>query len=279
MRADQVPGTDPVPDEEDIAAEIAAEEAAAAAVEEDAEDEDDGDGDALDEDADAARYDPDRRHPLSDLPPPADNVQIGHVFETGLGEPAKSGDDSVLTLGEPVKVVVAFSNKGRLPYHVWGVTGSLNHHNRYSVFVQNFSYTMLNRSIGVGGELSFSYTFIPNERLDVRPFQLALTMFYEAQSTSGSALRGHSTTFFNSSITTKPGPHTMSNGLFMLFFSMAVAAAVGAWFAWKTWSEKAKKDQASEASASETSKSEWLEDHHLMSGGGRARQRSTTKRS
>lgn len=266
-------------EEDDLAAEIAAEEAAAAAVEEEAEDEEDVDADALDEDADSARYDPTRRHPLSDLPPPSSDVSVGHSFVTGMS--VDNGTSrSVVVLGEPIKSVIGFANNGRTALHVWGVMGSLNHDNRFSVYVQNFSYAVVNKTVFSGEELSLSYEFTPNAHLDIRPFQLAITMFYEAQSSSGNAIRGHSTTFFNSTIVTKPGSGTMSNGLFMLFFFIAIAAAFAAWYVWKNLESSAQKVEAVETGTSESSKNEWLEEHHNLTrtGGGRAKLKPDTKK-
>lgn len=297
VRASEDSGADADDDDNaDLAAEIAREDAAAAEVGEEAEDEDDDESDAMNEEADQARYDPDRKHPLTDIPEPATDVQVGHVFQSGLPHDPSANIDHeadindvsasprIMTLGEPVKAVVAFSNQGRMAYHVWGITGSLNFHNRFSVFVQNFSYTMVNRSVAAGDELSFSYSFIPNERLDVRPFQLALTMFYESQSSRGNAIRGHATTFYNATVTAKPGTQTISNSLFMIIFGLVVAAVVGAWFAWKSMdaAKKEAKKEASESSTVETSKNEWLEEHHNMvkaaSGSRAPRQRTNAKK-
>lgn len=270
---------DGVTDEnDDIAAEIAAEEAAAAAVEEAAEDEEDDDADALDEDADSARYDPEIRHPLSELPSSAPDVYVGHKFIHGLSVDAKTSKDLV-TLGETVKTIVAFSNQGRTTYHVWGVMGSLNRDTKFSVHEQNFTYNLVNKSVSTGEELSFSYEFTPNARLDIRPFQLALTMFYEARSSSGNAIRGHSSTFFNSTVLTQPGSQTMSNGVFMLFFFFTVAAAIGAWYVWKNMALTQQKDTV-EIGTTDNSKNEWLEEHHNMmtTGGGRAKRKPTPKK-
>lgn len=267
-------------DTDDIAAEIAAEEAAAAAVEEAAEDEEDDDADALDEDADSARYDPTRRHPLSDLPPSSDDVQVGHTFITGISPDNKTSEDTVI-LGQPIKTVVAFANEGRTALHVWGVMGSLNHHNKFSVYVQNFSYFDVNKTVAPNSELSFTYEFTPNAHLDVRRFQLAITMFYEAQSSSGNAIRGHSSTFFNSTVLTQPGSDTMSNSLFLLFFFVAIAMAVAAWYVWRNLELSAQKSEALETSTIDSSKNEWLEDHHNLTrtGGGRAKTtKSSTKK-
>ncbi|CAN8063885.1 unnamed protein product [Agarophyton chilense] len=258
-----------------IAREI--EEEAAAAVEEAAEEEDDDDADALDEDADSARYDPERRHPLSDLPPPALDVGIGHAFLTNFSETESKESDIVVTLGETVKTVIAFANHGRSPYHVWGTMGSLNMKHNFRIHVQNFTYSMVNKTVAPDGELSFSYSFTPHERLDIRPFQLALTVFYEAQGSTGKAIRGHSTTFFNTTVATEPGPQSMSNGLFMLIVVFVCGVSVGAFFLLKRMEDS--KSAKPEMGTEDNSKNEWLEEHQaMMTGGGRARSRPNAKR-
>lgn len=249
---------------------LAAEEAAAAAVGEAAEEEDDEEADALDEDADAARLNPDK-HPLTDIPPPSDDVLIAHTFTDGFETP------ETLTLGEKVQALIAFANEGRGKYHVWGVTGSLNMEKQFRIHVQNFSYTTVNQSVAPGTELSFAYEFVPNERLDIRPFQLALTVFYEMQSSGGNAIRGHATTFYNQTVATEPSKGSMSNGMFMALFTAFLAAIVGAVILWKNTEQK---KETVEVGNVQTSKNEWLEDHHNMmkSGGGRKKVQAAGKR-
>lgn len=203
----------------------------------------------------------------------ADDVDIGHVFTTGEGA-GKKTDAATVTLGEPIRALIAFRNGGRSRYHIWGVMGSLNMDHQFSIFVQNFTYGVVNKTVGSGGEMSFSYSFTPNERLDTRSFQLALSVFYEAQSSSGNAIRGHSTTFFNSTVGTKPGAQSMSNGAFLLIVFVSIAAAVGAYLFFRNQEEK--KSSGGEAGTEASKENEWLEDHHHMTqtGGGRARKRS-----
>lgn len=241
---------------------IAAEEAAAAAVEEAAEEEDD-EADALDEDADSARLHADR-HPLTDMPLPANDVLVAHTFIKGLDS------STVVTLGKTCKTLVAFANGGKGLYHVWGVTGSLNMEHAFKVYVQNFTYAMVNKTVPAQSELSFSYEFTPNEHLDTRPFQLALTVFYEAQGATGNAIRGHSSTFYNATVGTVPGHQSISNGLFVVIVLVLVGAAVAGYFVLKN--TEARKETV-ETGTVNTSKNEWLEEHQTMirSGGGRTK--------
>lgn len=246
----------------------AAEEAAAAAVGEAAEEELEDEADAHDEEADSARFNSDK-HPLTDMPPAAKDVQVGYAFTVGLD------DSAVLTLGQEANTVIAFANGGRSLYHVWGVMGSLNMANYYNSFVQNFTYTVVNKTVSPDNELSFSYAFTPNERLDVRSFQLSLSVFYEAQGSTGNVIRAHSTTFYNATIETQPGPGSMSNGVFMLITFVLIGAGVGAYFVMK--STQTKNVTAPEMGTSSTSKNEWLEEHNnlVRTGGGRGKSKTS----
>lgn len=278
-------------DNDALAAEIAEEEAALA-VGEDAEEEEDDDADALDEDADSARYDPERRHPLSDLPPPATDINIGYQFISGMSSTTvktkkETETKPLITLGEPIKTILAFSNNGKSSYHIWGIMGSLNRDTKFDVHVQNFTYHVINKTIDADEELSFSYTFEPNARLDIRPFQLAVTTFYEARSSSsGNAIKGYSSTFYNETVITQPGNQTMSNGLFIGYFVVFIVGCGAAWYIWKNYDDQQQEKHTHERQKDSTGengnasdRNEWLEDHLGLAnaGGGRAKRRTTTK--
>lgn len=251
---------------EEAAAEhdLAAEEAAAAAVGEVADEEAEDEADALDEDADSARLDP-NRHPLWNMPPSAGDVDIGYKFAAGLGE------DKVLTLGDQVQVLIAFSNAGRSLYHIWGVMGSLNMHNNFNMYVQNFSYHGVNKTVSANKEMSLWYKFTPNERLDTRKFQLALSVFYEAQSSAGNAIRGHSTTFFNETVGTVAGEQSIGNTTFMIILVLCIAGAVAVIVYLLSGSQESKKAMP-EMGTDISKENEWLEEHSrtMQSGGGRS---------
>lgn len=209
------------------------------------------------------------------MPAAASDVAIGHAFSTDLGSDEAS--TSIVTLGEAIKAVIGFGNRGRMPYHVWGVMGSINMEERFGIYIQNFTYGMVNKTVESGEELSFSYTFTPNERLDVRRFQLAVSVFYEARGSSGNAIRGHSTTFFNNTIETKAGEQTMSNSMFMILTAVVVGAGIGGVFVLRN--AEAKKGGGGEAGSEDGSRNEWLEEHETMArtGGGRARRKSAAR--
>jgi hypothetical protein len=248
-----------------------AEDAAAAVVGDAAEAEEDDDADAMDEEADASRFDPKDpdQHPLSNLPPPSKDIDVGLAFAEGLKDGKK------VVLGKAARVIVGFANGGRINYHVWGVMGSLNMPHNFAIYVQNFTYGVVNQTVASGGEVSFDYTFEPNERLDTRNFTLAISVFYEAQSTKGNVIRAHSTTFFNETVSTMAGPQAVNNSAFLALFILVLAAAgTGAYYL-KSVSENTKRPAAEMGTAS-SSASEWLDDHNTMLTGG-GRQKSKTK--
>lgn len=261
---------------EKSAEDLAAEEAAALFVEQQAEEEDDEDGgDAMDEDADSARPHADR-HPLANLPAASGDVTVGHAFVSGG---LASGGDT-LTLGEEVCVMIGLANGARTRMHVWGVTGSLNDVSRSNVHVQNLTYTLINATASANSELSMQYSFTPNDRLDTRPFQLALTVLYEAQTADGNALRGYSTTFYNSTVATRAGPQTVSNTAFLGLATLFVTLCAGAVaYLFAPSAEGGETKGASATGAAESTTSAWLEEHHntMTRGGGRAA-RATKRR-
>lgn len=263
-------------EEERLAEEEAAADAAARAVGQQAEEEEDEDGgDAMDEDADAARMH-EGKHMLTDMPASARDVSIAAKFVEGLG------DDATLTLGKGVRVLVGLANGGRSTYHVWGMQGSLNLADKFGTYVQNFSYTGVNRTVPAGSELSMAYAFTPNERLDTRPFQMALSVFYEAQSPGGDALRGHSTTFYNATVSTRAGPQSINNTAFLALTALFVIACGGviAFLLAPAAERDAKRPGVEGTETASKGDSDWLEEHSRMmnSGGGRSGPTKATKR-
>jgi Translocon-associated protein (TRAP), alpha subunit len=256
--------------DDDAALNIDDEDAAAAVVGDAAEAEEDDDADAMDEEADASRFDPNDpdHHPLSNMPPPSSDVDIGQAFADGLKDGKK------LVLGKTSRVIIGFANNARVSYHVWGVMGSLNMPHNFDIHVQNFTYAVINQTVASGGELSFDYSFEPNERLDTRDFTLALSVFYEAQSTKGNVIRAHSTTFYNETIVTEAGPQVVNNAAFVAILIVILAAAGGGLYYMKTVSDHTKRS-ATEMGTTSSSATEWLEDHNsMLTGGGRTKSKT-----
>lgn len=250
---------------------IAAEEAAAAAVGEQAGlDADDDISDALDEDVDAARAtieDP-TKHPLSNMPPPSDDVDVSTVIK-GLN------DDGILPVGQDYSALVAFGNSGRTSFHVWGVMGSLNYDDDWKVYVQNFTYQVVNRTVESGQELSLNYRFLPNDRLDTRDFRMALSLFYEARNTGGEAVRSHSSTFFNQTVKAVAGPAKVSASYAAFIVSLLAALGAGGFYGYKAFSDADKPSIDTTTTEGQGSKDDWLAEHHNMIGS-RTRARSTS---
>lgn len=254
-------------------ADQAAEDAAMADVEEDAAEEDDDDAGAADADADSSRFDPTDPlvFPLTDMAEPAKDAEFVHAFAAGLG------DGATLTLGEKARAVVAIANGGRSRLHVWGVMGSLNMPHDFGQYVQNFTYGLVNTTVGAGGEMSFDYEFVPNERLDTRDFVMALSVFYEAQGATGNVIRAHATTFLNQTVTAVAGPQTVGNAMFMVLLLATIAAASAAGFYVKSLSEekKEKKAPVSEIGTEKPANDDWLDGHELQ---GRSQKKSAKSR-
>ena len=194
--------------------------------------------------------------PLTDMPPPAKDAEFAFAFADGLG------DGKVVTLGEKVRTLVAVANEGRVQFHVWGVMGSLNMPHKFGEYVQNFTYGAVNETVVPGGELSFEYDFVPNERLDVRDFTLALSVFYEAQGATGNVIRAHSTTFLNQTITTVAGPQVVNNATFMALFITVIAVGCGLGWHLKKMSDDSR--VSGEVGTGTSGKEEWLEEHQSM---------------
>jgi Translocon-associated protein (TRAP), alpha subunit len=249
------------------AADRAAEDEAVAAVEEAAEEDDDDDADAHDSEADASRFDPSDPNvfPLTDMPESAKDAEFGYAFSAGLE------DGTTLTLGRKSRVAIAMYNSGRTRFHVWGVMGSLNMPHKFDMFVQNFTYGVVNQTVGSGGEMSFDYSFEPNERLDTRDFSLSLSVFYEAQGASGNVIRAHSTTFLNQTVTAVAGPQIVGNTAFMALLIAVIAAAGGGAYYVKTLGEDSQRT-TTEMGTATSDGNEWLEEHQsMLRGGGRAK--------
>lgn len=254
-----------------MAADQAAEEAAAAMVEEAAEEDDDDDADAHDTDADGARFDPNDPNvfPLTDMSEPSKDAEFGYAFSPALA------DGKTLVLGQKTRAAIALANGGRTRIHVWGAMGSLNMPEKFGMYVQNFTYGVVNQTVGAGGEMSFEYEFEPNERLDTRDFTLALSVFYEAQGASGNVIRAHSTTFVNQTVITVAGPQVVGNATFMALFIAVIAAAAGGGYYAKTLGDETQRTVPEMGTATSDGK-EWLEEHQsMLKGGGRSKASKT----
>lgn len=82
-------------------------------------------------------------------------------------------------LGEPVDVVVGFSNGGEEPYNVTDIAGSLHSSAQWKLWVQNFTALRVSSVVKPGEQASLEYQFRPDSMLQVREFQVAVHVFYQ----------------------------------------------------------------------------------------------------
>ena len=123
------------------------------------------------------------RHPLTDMPPAAEDVESSHFF------PAHP--DHKFPIGESVTALCHFSNEGSSYYNVSAIMGSLNSPFEFKHHFQNYSYKSFGTVVKPGEEITFKYNFQLHSELEPVDYQLAITVFYESETQS------FSSTFFN----------------------------------------------------------------------------------
>lgn len=123
------------------------------------------------------------RHPLTDMPAPAEDIESAHFFPDHT--------DQKFPIGEVVTALCHFSNEGSTFYNVSAIMGSLNSPFEFRHHFQNYSYKPFGTVVKPGEEVTFSYSFPLHPDLEPVDYQLAITVFYESDK------MGYSTTFFN----------------------------------------------------------------------------------
>lgn len=123
------------------------------------------------------------RHPLTDMPPSAEDVETSPYFPEHT--------DHKFPIGETVTSLCHFINDGSTNYNVSAVMGSLNSPFEFSHHFQNYSYKTFGTIVKPGEEITFKYNFQLHKELEPVDYQLAITVFYESEQHS------FSTTFFN----------------------------------------------------------------------------------
>lgn len=123
------------------------------------------------------------RHPLTDMPPSAEDVESSPFFPDHT--------DQKFPIGEVVTALCHFTNDGPTYYNVSAIMGSLNSPFEFSHHFQNYSYKSFGTVVKPGEEITFKYTFQLHKELEPVDYQLAITVFYESEQHS------FSTTFFN----------------------------------------------------------------------------------
>lgn len=126
------------------------------------------------------------KHPLTDMPRSAKEVETSHFF------PVHS--DNKMPIGDAVTALCHFSNDGSTVYNVTAIMGSLNSPVDFRHYFQNYSYKPYGVIVKAGEEISFKYAFQIHTELEPIDYQLSITVFYESEKGS------FSTTFFNQTV-------------------------------------------------------------------------------
>jgi hypothetical protein len=141
------------------------------------------------------------KHPLTDMPPPAEDVESAHFFP--------DHPDHKFPIGEVVTALCHFSNEGSTYYNVSAIMGSLNSPFEFRHHYQNYSYKPFGTVVKPGEEITLSYNFQVHSELEPVDYQLAITVFYESDKHS------FSTTFFNQVIRTYPAACNLYSSLIL----------------------------------------------------------------
>lgn len=151
------------------------------------------------------------------MPAPHGAVQIDHVF-TSLSHPDK------IVAGEDVTVVLNVRNAHSSPINLTYVTGMLASSQSFAVNIANFSVGTFSGPVQAGTDRGFEYKFATPERMPSRPFQVALTAFYDVDDGVPAKF---ATTFFNQTVQLMEpdkAVDTEALGLLLTFGAMLVAA-------------------------------------------------------
>lgn len=84
-----------------------------------------------------------------------------------------------LPAGKHVRILIGFSNKGKVNFVVDTLEASLRYPQDYSFFLQNFTTMAYNSVVEPQRHATFEYGFIPNEAFSARPFGLTITLNYK----------------------------------------------------------------------------------------------------
>lgn len=126
------------------------------------------------------------RHPLTDMPPPAEGIITTYYFP--------DHPDMKFPIGETVTALCLFSNEGDITYNISAVMGSLNSPVDFRHHFQNYSYKPIGMLLGSGEEVSLEYNFQLHPDLDPVDYQLSINVFYDSDTET------FRSTFFNQSI-------------------------------------------------------------------------------
>mmetsp|Transcript_22024 Transcript_22024/g.37152 ORF Transcript_22024/g.37152 Transcript_22024/m.37152 type:complete len:248 (-) Transcript_22024:135-878(-) len=201
------------------------------------------------------------RHPLTDMPPPSEDVETAPYFP--------QQQDLKFPIGETVSALCHFSNDGASYYNITAIMGSLNSPFDFRHHFQNYTYKPFGTLVKAGEEITFKYAFQLHPELEPVDYQLAITVFYETEQMS------YSSTFFNQTVemyypTSEYDLETITSVLFSLALSV-VMALITAFACFpdtkipivsELFSQASKLEQANIRSLSQTADPEedWLQD-------------------
>ncbi|XP_005091294.1 translocon-associated protein subunit alpha [Aplysia californica] len=83
-----------------------------------------------------------------------------------------------LPAGKQVRILVGFTNKGKLDFLVDSMEASFRYPQDYSFFLQNFTTMSFGTVVEPRRQATFEYGFVPNEAFSSRPFGLSVTINY-----------------------------------------------------------------------------------------------------
>lgn len=127
-----------------------------------------------------------RKHPLTDMPPSGSAVTSVALPE----HPQKQ-----FPAGAVIPILLGFHNAAAENYNITAIMGSLNQHNFFDYYIQNFTMQLYHVIVPPGLELTLEYRFRPDPALSPLEFAVAVTVFYE-----NSNGKQYSSTFFNETI-------------------------------------------------------------------------------
>eukprot|EP01038_Epipyxis_sp_PR26KG_P011284 gene11284-15138_t len=154
------------------------------------------------------------KHPLTDMPSSADDVETASYFP--------DHPDRKFPIGGNVIALCHLSNDGLGFYNISAIMGSLNSPYDFRHHFQNYSYKPFGVIIKAGEEITLNYALQLHSELEPIEYQLAITVFYESETES------YSSTFFNQTVelyfpTSDYDLETVGSVLFSIFATVIVA--------------------------------------------------------
>ena len=131
-------------------------------------------------------------HPLSNMPPSSEDVSVSFYY------PEHDGHGTKLPVNDVVTVLCHFSNEGESILNVTAAMGSLNMAHDFNFYVQNFSFKPVGLVVPPNEEMTLTYEFIMDPRLDTtQDYTLAHSVFYE---NADKPDEWYTSTFYNSTV-------------------------------------------------------------------------------